>query len=147
MVGLLVASVSVAGLLVAQQAQVGESLPPQGEGRLVSVSELPVVVELEGETVRALEGREFGFESLSFAVTHTLPGAGAPPHRHRVEEAHIVLSGTLEYEIGGKQFRATAPFIARIPAGVQHSFRNAGTEPVSVVGVFPKSSVSEIDPE
>jgi mannose-6-phosphate isomerase-like protein (cupin superfamily) len=141
------AIVCFAGLLLAQKPQAAESSAAQDEGRLISVSELPVVVELEGETVRALEGREFGFESLSFAVTHTLPGAGAPPHRHRVEEAHIVLSGTVEYEIGGRQFRASAPFIARIPAGVQHSFRNAGSEPISVVGVFPRGSVMEIDPE
>ena len=32
---------------------------------------------------------------------------------------------------------AEGPYIARVPAGVPHTFINAGTDPVNVVATFP----------
>ncbi|MCI0362416.1 MAG: cupin domain-containing protein [Phycisphaerales bacterium] len=125
----------------------GPAAQPSNAGAIIAVNDLPVVEELPGETLRGLEGQQHGFESLSFGVSRTMPGGGAPPHHHRTEEAHIVLEGTLEFRIGHQRLVASGPFIARIPAGAQHSFRNIGREPVTVVGVFPRRAIADIDPQ
>jgi mannose-6-phosphate isomerase-like protein (cupin superfamily) len=34
------------------------------------------------------------------------------------------------------------PYVARVPAGVPHTFRNAGTEPFNLIAVFPDKHLS-----
>jgi mannose-6-phosphate isomerase-like protein (cupin superfamily) len=60
-------------------------------------------------------------------------------HTHTVEEGHVVLSGRVTYVIGDRQVTAEGPYIARVPAGVVHTFINAGAVPVNVVATFPSS--------
>ena len=82
-------------------------------------------------------GKEYGFDSLSFVITETHPHGGPPLHTHSVEEAHVLLSGTMEYVVGEQRFKAKAPYIARVPAGVPHAFVNAGDSPLNLIGVLP----------
>lgn len=82
-------------------------------------------------------GAEYGFDSLSFVLTETHPRGGPPLHTHTVEEAHVLLDGTMEYIIGDQRFRATAPYIARVPANMPHAFVNAGDTPLNLIGVLP----------
>ena len=82
-------------------------------------------------------GKEYGFDSLSFVITETHPRGGPPLHTHSVEEAHVLLSGTMEYVVGDQRFKATAPYIARVPAGAPHAFINAGASPLNLIGVLP----------
>jgi mannose-6-phosphate isomerase-like protein (cupin superfamily) len=70
-------------------------------------------------------------------LTETQPNGGPPLHTHTVEEGHVVLSGRVTYLIGERQVTAEGPYIARVPAGVAHTFINSGTEPVNVVATFP----------
>jgi len=35
----------------------------------------------------------------------------------------------MEYVVGNRRFTVTAPYVARVPAGVAHTFVNAGTTP------------------
>jgi mannose-6-phosphate isomerase-like protein (cupin superfamily) len=58
-------------------------------------------------------GDEYGFDSLSFVITETHPHGGPPLHTHSVEEAHVLLSGTMEYVIGEQKFRASAIYRTR----------------------------------
>ena len=95
------------------------------------------------ELLHIVEGRAHGFESLSLVYSETKPGGGAPPHRHKCEEAHIVLEGKVRYSIGESTFVAEAPFVVRIPAGV--SFTNVSDRPIHVIGALPRSSQQEID--
>ena len=92
-----------------------------------------------GEFTHRLTGDEYGFEHLSFIVTDTYPGGGPGLHVHDVEEAHILLEGTAEYRVGDETFTVHAPYIARVPAGVPHTFINAGTEPFNLIAVFASS--------
>jgi mannose-6-phosphate isomerase-like protein (cupin superfamily) len=85
-----------------------------------------------------------GFDSLSILISETKAGSGAPRHRHKCEEAHDLLKGKAQYVIGDKTFIAEAPYVVRIPAGVDHSFKNVGTEPINVIGIFPKNQESEL---
>lgn len=89
-----------------------------------------------GEFGHRLRGSNYGFESLSFIITETLPGGGPNLHKHDVEEAHVLLEGSAQYLIGDKMFTAQGPYIAKVPAGVPHSFLNVGTEPFKLVAVF-----------
>ena len=89
-----------------------------------------------GEFTYRLTGDQYGFETLSFIVTETHPGGGPGLHVHDTEEAHILLEGTAQYRIGDKTFTVKAPYIAKVPAGVPHTFINAGDEPFNLVAVF-----------
>jgi len=89
-----------------------------------------------GEAGYLAMGEDYGFDSLSFVITETHPHGGPPLHTHSSEEAHVLLKGTIEYIVDGERFTATAPYIARVPAGAQHTFINAGSSPVNLIGVF-----------
>jgi oxalate decarboxylase/phosphoglucose isomerase-like protein (cupin superfamily) len=43
----------------------------------------------------------------------------------------------MEYVIGNQRFIAKAPYVARVPAGMAHTFVNAGTTPLNLIAVFP----------
>ena len=53
------------------------------------------------------------------------PGAAFPKHSHPGTEIAHVLSGTVEYELGGKTIRLQAGQSLFIPAGAVHSAKNA----------------------
>ena len=79
-----------------------------------------------------------GSTRVSFVLTETQPNGATPLYTHTVEEGHVVLSGRVTYVIGDRQVTADGPYIARVPAGVAHTFINTrGAEPVNVVATFP----------
>ena len=61
-------------------------------------------------------------------------GAAVPLHTHTIEEAFVVLSGTLEVRFGDETLTVAAESVVRIPPGVPHSFRNPAPEPARVLG-------------
>lgn len=83
-----------------------------------------------------LTGDQYGFESLSFIITETHPGGGPGLHVHDTEEAHVLLEGNAQYRIGDKTFTVQAPYVARVPAGVPHTFINAGSKQFNLIAVF-----------
>lgn len=89
-----------------------------------------------GEFGHRLIGDQYGFEALSFIITETHPGGGPLLHVHDVEEAHVLLEGSARYRIGDKTFTVQAPYVAKVPAGVPHTFLNVGTRPFNLVAVF-----------
>ena len=99
-------------------------------------NQLDYYYRVPGEFTHRLTGDQYGFESLSFIITETHPGGGPGLHVHDTEEAHVLLAGTAEYRIGEKTFTVQAPYVARVPAGVPHTFINAGTKPFNLVAVF-----------
>jgi mannose-6-phosphate isomerase-like protein (cupin superfamily) len=101
-----------------------------------SFDQLDYYYRVPGEFTHRLNGDQYGFESLSFIITETHPGGGPGLHVHDTEEAHVLLEGTAEYLIGDKTFTVQAPYVARVPAGVQHTFINAGNRPFNLIAVF-----------
>jgi len=97
--------------------------------------------DVPGEFGHAMEGGEYGFKSLSFIITETQPGGGPPLHVHECEEAHVLLEGKASYMIGDKKFTVEAPYVVKIPAGTPHTFINAGTRPLRLIGVLPESHI------
>ncbi|HSE21008.1 MAG TPA: cupin domain-containing protein [Pyrinomonadaceae bacterium] len=98
--------------------------------------QLEYYYRVPGEFTHRLTGDQYGFESLSFIISETHPGGGPGLHVHDTEEAHVLLEGTAEYRIGDKTFIAQAPYVARVPAGVPHTFINAGTKQFNLIAVF-----------
>jgi mannose-6-phosphate isomerase-like protein (cupin superfamily) len=89
-----------------------------------------------GEFTYRLTGDQYGFEALSFIITETHPGGGPGLHVHDTEEAHVLLEGTAQYRIGDKTLTVHGPYVARVPAGVPHTFINVGTTPFNLIAVF-----------
>jgi mannose-6-phosphate isomerase-like protein (cupin superfamily) len=89
-----------------------------------------------GEFTYRLDGDQYGFETLSFIITETHPGGGPGLHVHDTEEAHVLLKGSVLYRIGDRTLAVQAPYVAKVPAGVPHTFINAGTEPFNLIAVF-----------
>jgi mannose-6-phosphate isomerase-like protein (cupin superfamily) len=89
-----------------------------------------------GEFTHRLTGDQYGFEALSFIITETHPGGGPGLHVHDTEEAHVLLEGSAQYRIGDKTFTVQAPYVARVPAGVPHTFMNVGSKPFNLIAVF-----------
>ena len=89
-----------------------------------------------GEFTHRLTGDQYGFETLSFIITETHPGGGPGLHVHDAEEAHVLLEGSAQYRVVDKTFTVQAPYVAKVPAGVAHTFINAGSKPFNLVAVF-----------
>lgn len=93
-----------------------------------------------GEDIHLMRGDRHGFDSLSIIMTDTSPKGGPPLHVHDSEEAHVVYEGVVEYVVGSRRFTANGPYVARVPAGVPHTFVNAGSAQLRLVAVFPDSN-------
>jgi mannose-6-phosphate isomerase-like protein (cupin superfamily) len=98
--------------------------------------------DVPGEFGHAMEGIQYGFESLSFIISETQPGGGPPLHVHESEEAHVLLQGKASYVIGNERFTVEAPFVLKVPAGVPHTFVNTGSARFRLIGVFPAGRIS-----
>jgi mannose-6-phosphate isomerase-like protein (cupin superfamily) len=97
--------------------------------------------DVPGEFGHAMEGAQYGFTSLSFIISETQPGGGPPLHVHDCEEAHVLLNGKATYLIGDQRFTVEGPYIVKIPAGVPHTFVNAGTQPLRLIAALPKDHI------
>lgn len=110
--------------------------PHDPAARIFTFDQLGHWYRMPGEFTHRLDGDQYGFEALSFIISETHPGGGPGLHVHDTEEAHILLKGTVRYQIGTEAFTAEAPYVAKVPAGVPHTFINAGTEPFNLIAVF-----------
>ena len=104
---------------------------------VIKLENMTSFYDVPGEFGHMVNGEDYGFDSLSFILTETHPHGGPPLHTHETEEAHVLVNGAVEYVIGDRRFSANGPYIARVPAGVPHTFVNQGTEPFNLVAVFP----------
>lgn len=48
----------------------------------------------------------------------------------------MLLKGSVQYRIGDQTITVEAPYVARVPAGMPHSFINVGDTPFNLVAVF-----------
>lgn len=115
---------------------------------VIRINQMSSFYDQPGEFGYAIHGEDYGFERLSFVVTETQPNGGPPLHTHTVEEGHVVLSGRITYLIGDRQMTADGPYVARVPAGVPHTFINSSAEPVNIVATFPsrRRDYTEVGP-
>jgi mannose-6-phosphate isomerase-like protein (cupin superfamily) len=110
-----------------------------GTNYVLKLEQLEHIDAAPGESIYLMRGSEHGFDSLSLILTETQPCGGPPIHVHESEEAHVLFEGCAEYLIGDKHFTAYGPYVARVPAGVPHTFMNCGKEDLHLTAIFPTS--------
>jgi mannose-6-phosphate isomerase-like protein (cupin superfamily) len=101
------------------------------------------VNEASARTPKAYEGHSNGYKRATY-VDHTMgsvhkgvginyldPGGAIKPHRHSFEESFYILSGNAIVQIGDQSFELGPGNYGLIATGKPHSWRNAGTKPVS----------------
>lgn len=98
--------------------------------------QLEYFYRVPGEFTHRMTGSEYGFQSLSIFITETHPCGGPGLHVHDTEEAHVLLEGSVRYQIGDGAMTVQAPYVARVPAGVPHTFVNVGTKPFNLIAMF-----------
>jgi quercetin dioxygenase-like cupin family protein len=64
----------------------------------------------------------------------TLPlNSGPPPHTHDWDEAYYVLSGEVQFTVGGEQALAATGDFIYTPGGVPHGLRGASNQPARLL--------------
>ena len=69
-------------------------------------------------------------ESMSPFVATMGPGDYAPAHAHDYDEARVIVSGKIEFEIAGKKYVLGAGERMDLAAGTEHDARTVGSENV-----------------
>ncbi|MEZ5018437.1 MAG: cupin domain-containing protein [Flavipsychrobacter sp.] len=133
-------------LLLAACSAPESSKPKAKGGYVIALDDMKKIEVGNGETVYQAEGKNNNMTSMSFVITETQKGGGPPLHVHPVEEAHVVLNGTVTYHIADTEFTVTAPYIVRIPANTPHTFINAGDTVLNLIGVFGQDNFGPYQP-
>lgn len=81
---------------------------------------------------QGLLDRESGGKECTINCVRVPPGGGSPAgrHTHVFEQIYYIVSGTMDLEIGGQQFKAGPGTLVYLPVGVPHRNWNGGTEQV-----------------
>jgi len=97
-----------------------------------------------------MAGRSVGTTSGDFVLQENLAGAGpggephkgVPLHRHRIEdEAWYVLEGSLQFQVGTREFKAPVGTGIFLPRGTPHTFWNPGPVPARYLLIMgPKTA-------
>lgn len=113
--------------------------PGHSTDYVMKLEQLEEIDAAPGESIHLMRGDVHGFDSLSLILTDTQPCGGPPIHTHETEEAHVLYEGCAVYLIGDERFTVHGPYVARVPAGVPHTFMNCGKDPLRLTAVFPSS--------
>ena len=100
-----------------------------------------VVRQGEAEVLAGVRGEELRFIATAAAtggawslMENVVPrGAGAPAHSHAWDEAYFLLSGAVEFDIGGKTSLVRPGDFLFAPGGTPHAFRGASDEPARML--------------
>ena len=69
-------------------------------------------------------------------------GEGAPLHHHNCDEQVTLLSGVGEVEVEGVVTPLVPHDSTYVEAGIQHAFRNTGSEPMVILWIYPADRVT-----
>jgi mannose-6-phosphate isomerase-like protein (cupin superfamily) len=108
---------------------------------LIRHSERPEADPYPGVKRQSIVGRDTGAGSLHTSWVTIAPGARAYVHRHKVEEAMLIVAGEGLAILGDETMPVQANETLLAPAGVRHGFVNTGSEPLIVSGIFPTVDV------
>ena len=90
------------------------------------LKELADVPNRPGRRSRDLAGSDHGFTNMFLLETELDPGSTIPLHTHPVEEAWVVLEGSLSVSVGDDSVVVPRNAVARVPPGVVHAVSNDG---------------------
>jgi mannose-6-phosphate isomerase-like protein (cupin superfamily) len=99
----------------------------------------PIVVRPgEGHRVGNVEflARTTDTPRFTFGIIEIAPGRVLEAHVHDAEDdAFYILAGELTFLLGAETVSAPPGTFVLVPPGVEHGFRNAGTEPVRMLNI------------
>jgi quercetin dioxygenase-like cupin family protein len=99
----------------------------------------------DGETIvlgttrlRILEDGSNTGHRLGLAESVLAPHTPGPPqHRHaQHDEGFYVISGTVRFTVGDKDYDAAAGTLVMVPPGAPHTFANVTDEPATMLSTF-----------
>ncbi|MGW2823015.1 cupin domain-containing protein [Streptomyces sp. NPDC001443] len=99
----------------------------------------------DGETIvlgttrmRVLEDGSHTGHRLAIAESVLAPHTQGPPqHRHaRHDEGFYILSGTVRFTVGDKDYDAATGTLVTVPPGTPHTFANATDQPAVMLSTF-----------
>jgi quercetin dioxygenase-like cupin family protein len=99
-----------------------------------------------GVESRMLVSARNGATQLCLFEQWIAPGAGAPNHRHPVEEVLTLREGEADMWIDGQHMTLSAGQSLIVPAGRMHGFRNCGASKLHIHAVLA-SPIFESAPE
>ncbi|WP_338930824.1 cupin domain-containing protein [Streptomyces netropsis] len=95
-------------------------------------------IDLGTTRMRVLEDGSHTGHRLAVAESVLAPyTAGPPQHRHaRHDEGFYIVSGTVRFTVGDKDYDATTGTLVMVPPGVPHTFANLTDQPAVMLSIF-----------
>ncbi|MFJ5138801.1 cupin domain-containing protein [Streptomyces sp. NPDC088707] len=99
----------------------------------------------DGETIvlgtthmRVLEDGSHTAHRLGIAESVLAPHTPGPPqHRHsQHDEGFYIVSGTVRFTVGNKDYDATTGTLVMVPPGIPHTFANVTDQPAVMLSTF-----------
>ncbi|MGW7087442.1 cupin domain-containing protein [Streptomyces sp. NPDC054871] len=121
------------------------SAEPRSNEPIGTPPSVSVVGPEDGETivlgttrVRVLEDGSNTGHRIGLAESVLAPHMPGPPqHRHaQHDEGFYVVSGTVRFTVGEKNYDATAGTLVMVPPGAPHTFANTTGQPAVMVSTF-----------
>ena len=95
-------------------------MPSDEHAHVIRTDELPA-----SENASTFNGHDHG-ATVSFFLSHNVPGTGPKLHRHPYDETFIVQEGDVLFTAGASTIEARAGDIVVVPAGTPHKFVSRG---------------------
>ena len=86
-----------------------------------------------GSEIRFLCRADDTGKAFSLMDNRVPAGAGAPPHHHPWDEAYYLVSGDVEFQIGGETVRVGGGDFVYVPGGTVHSFTGVSAQPARML--------------
>ncbi|MFI1256057.1 cupin domain-containing protein [Streptomyces netropsis] len=95
-------------------------------------------IDLGTTRMRVLEDGSHTGHRLAVAESVLAPYTPGPPqHRHgRHDEGFYIVSGTVRFTVGDKDYDATTGTLVMVPPGVPHTFANLTDQPAVMLSIF-----------
>lgn len=116
---------------------------------LIEPDRMPVFpVGPEDSRAFIFNGAMHDFAGVSLMLAELHPGEGPALHRHAYDEAFTISQGHASFTIDGTVVEADPGQVVLIPAGVPHSFVNAGAGllKLTAIHVAPKVEIEWLEP-
>jgi quercetin dioxygenase-like cupin family protein len=109
---------------------------------VIETGELPVFpVGPDGSRAFILHGAHHQFPGVSLMLAELQPGEGPARHRHTYDEAFTIGQGRAAFTIDEAVIEAGPGHVVLVPAGIPHSFINAGTDLLTITAIHVSPSV------
>ncbi|RIK45733.1 MAG: cupin domain-containing protein [Chloroflexi bacterium] len=108
----------------------------------IARSDLPYRAIGSGVEAAVLNGKIAGLGTVSLMFGEVQPGARVALHRHTYEEVFVITSGRGAFTIGDTTVDVEVGDIVVVPAGVPHTFRNTGSDPLCQTAVHAAAEVA-----